>query len=78
MTKILFAIQLPPPVHGASMVNKTLYENARINNSYEIDLIEIQLAKNMQDMGMFSVNKFIHGTIIMFKLLGNWFGTNMI
>jgi len=69
--KILFLVQLPPPVHGSSLVNKIIVNNENVKSRYDIDIIEIQLAKNMEDLGNFSLMKIVNAFIIFFKLLKN-------
>lgn len=76
MKKILFAVQLPPPVHGASLVNKTLVDNEKIKLKYELDILEIQLANNMEDLGGFSIRKIINAFNIFFKLFKKLFKNN--
>ena len=68
-SKILFLVQLPPPVHGSSLVNKIIVNNEKVKLRYNIDILEIQLAKNMEDLGNFSFMKIVNAFIIFFKLL---------
>mgnify|MGYP003624318519 CR=1 FL=1 len=70
-SRILFLVQLPPPVHGSSLVNKIIVNNENVKSRYDIDIIEIQLAKNMEDLGNFSFSKVVNAFIIFFKLLKN-------
>lgn len=67
-SKVLFIVQLPPPVHGASLVNKTLVESELVNKKYSIDVLQSQLAYSMQDMGRFSLKKLFNAILIIFKL----------
>lgn len=69
MSKVLFAVQLPPPVHGASLVNKTLVESEKVIAKYDIDILETQLANSMEDLGDFSFEKIINAFRIFFKLI---------
>ncbi|HBY69488.1 MAG TPA: hypothetical protein DEG69_18125, partial [Flavobacteriaceae bacterium] len=68
--KILFLVQLPPPVHGASLMNKLLAESELLNNKYHIDTIPIQLSNKMEGLGNFSLGKIFGACSIYFKLLG--------
>ncbi len=59
MKKILFLIQLPPPVHGASVVNKSIQNSALINNSFDTRYVNISPAKELSDIGKFSIEKLL-------------------
>lgn len=52
-------MQLPPPVHGASVVNKTIKDSDVINNAFESMYIDISPAKDMSDLGKISPSKVI-------------------
>lgn len=67
--RILFLVQLPPPIHGSSLVNQTLVESKEVQESFDIDVIETQLAKNIDTMGSFSFGKVRNGLKIFFLLL---------
>lgn len=62
--KILFVLQLPPPVHGASMVNKLIYDSNFINSSFECHYINLTTAKDINDIGKGGIKK----VIAMFKI----------
>lgn len=68
-SKILFLVQLPPPVHGASLINKLLVESELLNNKYKIDVLPIQIANKMEGLGSFSLAKIFGAISIYFKLL---------
>jgi len=36
--RILFLVQLPPPIHGAALINKQIVENKFLNENYEIKI----------------------------------------
>lgn len=64
--KILFIVQLPPPTHGCSLMNKLVVESRLINSTYESDLIPLYYAKSLSDMGSLSLLKIL-------KLIGYFF-----
>ena len=68
-SKILFLVQLPPPVHGASLINKLLVESELLNKKYLIDVLPIQIANKMEGLGSFSIAKIFGAISIYFKLL---------
>jgi glycosyltransferase involved in cell wall biosynthesis len=57
MKKIYFLIQLPPPIHGASIVNQTIFESTRINFSFETKFLNITLAEDLISIGKFRIRK---------------------
>lgn len=69
MKKILYFIQLPPPIHGVSTINKIVYESTVINNNVEKHLLEIKFSKNISDLRKFNVAKFFTFISLFFKLL---------
>lgn len=75
-SKILFLVQLPPPVHGASLINKLLVESVLLNNKFNIDVLPIQLANKMEGLGNFSFSKIFGAITIYFKLLVKLFFNN--
>lgn len=56
MKKILAIMQLPPPVHGQSIMNSYIYNSKKINNTYEIKYIKLHYS-NLKNIGLFSFNK---------------------
>ncbi len=66
-SKILFLVQLPPPVHGSALVNKLLLTHEHVQKKYHIDLLPTQLANSLEDMGNFSIKKIWRGFSIFFK-----------
>lgn len=67
MKRILFLMQLPPPVHGASVVNKSIQESQLINNEFETYYIDISPAEDMDDLGKFSFYKLKITFFIIFR-----------
>ncbi len=67
--KILFLIQLPPPVHGASLRNKFLLESRLLNLNFNISLLEIKFANDVHDIGKLSFKKIIKTIYLAIRLL---------
>lgn len=63
--KVLFLMQLPPPVHGASVVNESIRQSKLINRAFECAYVDISPAKDMKDIGKLSFSKILSS----FKLL---------
>lgn len=55
--KILCILQLPPPVHGASIMNKHLIESALINHNFDLEIINLQFNKTTHSLEKFSFHK---------------------
>ncbi|WP_417615560.1 glycosyltransferase family 4 protein [Oceanisphaera sp.] len=66
MKKILFLMQFPPPVHGASVVNKTISENEFINACFDAEYVDISPASEMDDLGQITFRKVLVTTKIYF------------
>lgn len=58
-SKILFFVQVPPPIHGASLRNLSLVKSEYLNSKFDIDLLPIKFAKTINDIGSFSISKLI-------------------
>lgn len=55
--RILFMAQLPPPVHGAALRNKSLLESRLINEKFDIINLPLKFIDEMTEMGTFSLRK---------------------
>jgi glycosyltransferase involved in cell wall biosynthesis len=73
--KILFLVQLPPPVHGSAMVNQLLVTSEVVNDRFQVEVMPTQIAGSMEDMGSFSLRKlwkaFSICFLTFFKLITN-------
>jgi glycosyltransferase involved in cell wall biosynthesis len=58
--KILYFIQLPPPVHGVSTINDFIYHNAFINKSIDKHLVEIKFSNDLKELRKITFRKIIH------------------
>ena len=57
MKKILYFIQLPPPIHGVTMVNKQVFESIIINKNFIKKLILINFSKSLLELNKISLKK---------------------
>jgi glycosyltransferase involved in cell wall biosynthesis len=62
--KILFLVQLPPPVHGMSMINQYLFESKAMAEAFKTKFIDLALSKTISSIGRYSLSKFF--TLILF------------
>jgi glycosyltransferase involved in cell wall biosynthesis len=54
---ILFLLQLPPPVHGASLVNDSLVRSRLLRDAFSIRVFPLRFASSIRDIGSFSLRK---------------------
>jgi glycosyltransferase involved in cell wall biosynthesis len=57
LKSILFIVQLPPPVHGASIMNNYVINSEVIKNNFNIDVINFQFVKSIKEISKFSFLK---------------------
>ncbi|NAS31627.1 glycosyltransferase [Flavobacteriaceae bacterium R38] len=67
--KLLFIMQLPPPVHGASMMNRYIKESVNINNAFSTDYLPLSFADKIEDIGKLSLKKILRMVAFIFKLI---------
>lgn len=67
--KILFIFQLPPPIHGASMINKMIYDSQLINSSFYCSYINLTTAKDVKDIGKNGFRKYWRSLKIYIKVI---------
>lgn len=68
-SKILFILQLPPPVHGASMMNKYILESDSISKAYSTYYLPLQFASDLEDIGKLSFKKILKMFSFAFNLI---------
>lgn len=54
---LLFILHLPPPVHGAAMVGKYIYDSRVINESFDCHYINLTTARDLADIGRVGLRK---------------------
>jgi len=57
--KILCIVQLPPPIHGASVMNSLVINSEVIKKHFSIDVIDLKFAKSLKDLRKFSLLKLL-------------------
>jgi glycosyltransferase involved in cell wall biosynthesis len=68
MNRILFVVQLPPPVHGASMMNEYLVNSKTVHDNFEISVVDVATAHQIDSIGKFSVKKVFSSIAIFFRI----------
>ena len=69
MKKILYYIQLPPPIYGVTLVNKQVFESEIINKSVKKELIKVNFSKTLTDLKKINLKKIVVLISLWFKLL---------
>lgn len=67
--KILFLVQLPPPIHGASLMNKMIKESRLVNEEFACTFFDISPESEQKKLGTFTIKKLMQVTASYFKLL---------
>lgn len=61
-------MQLPPPVHGAAMINETIAKSILINSKFNCDYINLTTANDVKDIGKVGIKKYIKSIGIYFMV----------
>ncbi len=68
-------MQLPPPIHGASLMNSYLIKSDLIRRNYKTSFVNLQFSNSMNELSKFSFRKIFkmvkYGFAIIGKILGN-------
>lgn len=62
-------MQLPPPVHGVSVMNQLIKNSPVINTELQCDYINLATAKNINDLQKKGIRKYLLTVSIMFKAI---------
>lgn len=71
--KLHFIVQLPPPVHGSSLMNSILTDAILKDRAYQTKISEIQIAKSNNGLGNFSLKKLFTTFLVIFKTIKDSF-----
>lgn len=55
---ILFMVQLPPPIHGAALRNKSLLESSQVSDRFSVSCLPLKFVDELKQIGSFSFRKF--------------------
>jgi len=67
--KILFIVQLPPPIHGASIMNRYVVNSSRIKTRFDTVVLNLQFLTSIKDITRFSVRKIFKAICYGFELI---------
>ena len=68
-TKILFWAQLPPPLHGASLRNKAIFESKIIRDQFELVYVPFNYSNSIEELGKFALKKLYLFIKLFIKLI---------
>jgi glycosyltransferase involved in cell wall biosynthesis len=69
--KILLIVHLPPPIHGASLINKLIQDSTFFNSRFETKYINLSTSKQILEIGKFNLYKIITAITIQMRVLFN-------
>ena len=61
-------MQLPPPVHGASLVNQNIKNSSKISSVFHCHFVNISLAVNLESIGKGSIIKLVKFISLFFSI----------
>ena len=69
--KVLCVLQLPPPVHGVSIMNEYVINSKLLNETFEIKVIDLKFGKSIKDLQRFTFNKVYKSFLYGLKIAKN-------
>jgi len=69
MKKILFFVQMPPPVHGAALSNRKVVNSKSLQSKFLTRLNAINFSRSLEEMQSKSALKFFKIFVIVFRLV---------
>jgi glycosyltransferase involved in cell wall biosynthesis len=70
-SKILFIVQLPPPVHGASLMNQYVTESKFLQKNYKTRTIPLQFVSKISQIGKIGLSKLFIMNKVFFQIINN-------
>jgi len=67
---VLFFLQIPPPVHGSTVVGLQIKNSELVNTNYNCHYINLLTSKKINEIGKFSLGKFSRYLLILAKAVG--------
>ena len=69
LPKLLFIVQLPPPLHGASMMNSHIVNSDLIRGNFRTETVNLHFAETVQELGKFSPEKVYRTFVYAFEII---------
>ena len=71
LRKLLIVAQLPPPVHGAAVVNAMVVNSLEIRKRFDVEVVPIDVSSRLSELRKFSVVKVIRSLRVLAKIFGS-------
>ena len=69
-TRLLYLVQLPPPVHGPAAMNAYVVENQAINAGLDVRVLPLVSTRNLDELNQLSVRKVWDLLVFLARLTG--------
>ena len=66
--RILFIVQLPPPIHGVTIMNQHTIDNPGWRLKYDVKTLPLHFGQTLDDIGKITMMKVVHMFGFIFKL----------
>lgn len=66
--RVLFIVQLPPPIHGASTMNQIVYSRVKKHSNYNCKAISLNFARDLSDLQKVRFGKILKAVAIYFRI----------
>ena len=67
--RVLFLCQLPPPIHGAALINATIVESPVVHRAVEADVLPIKMGTEVRGVRRFSAQKLFASAVLALSLV---------
>lgn len=66
--RILFIVQLPPPIHGVTVMNQYTVDNPGWQTKYDVKTLPLHFGQTLDDIGKITLLKMVHMAGFIFRL----------
>ena len=66
--RILFIVQLPPPIHGVTVMNQYTVNNPGWQTKYDVKTLPLHFGQTLDDIGKITLLKMLHMVGFIFRL----------
>jgi len=69
--KVLAIMQLPPPVHGASLMNEYIKNSVSINSTFDIDYLDLTTSQKIEEIGRVGLKKIRRTVAVYYAVISH-------
>jgi glycosyltransferase involved in cell wall biosynthesis len=69
LPKVLFLVQLPPPVHGSANISQQIVTSKRVTAAFQVMVLPLRFAHSMEDLGSLSISKILKAITLATRLV---------